>query len=122
MNVGVWAVVVLVVEVETTMVVGGEVMAVIVVGGGVVMVVVVMGGGVLVFVGSLLVVVVDMVAVWHPTIEVIKNKLTTILRKPEYLLFIASKRWDVISRLYAVSYFPHIELYAYSSSIREYVV
>jgi hypothetical protein len=51
-NVGVWAVVVLVVEVEPTLVVGGGV------------------------------VVVDVAAFWHPMIEVIKTKLTRTSGKP----------------------------------------
>ena len=58
-------------------VVGG--LLVVVVSGRVVVVVVVVGGGV---------VVVDVVALLHPMIKVLKTKLTTTRRKPEYLLFI----------------------------------
>ena len=90
MNVGVWAGVVLVVEVEMPLVVGGGAVVVVVVSG---LLVIFMDGGfvvvvVVVVVGGLLVVVVDVVAFWHPIIEVIKTKLTTTRGKPEYLLFI----------------------------------
>jgi hypothetical protein len=73
LNVGVWATVVLVVEVEMTMVVGGEV---------VVVVIVVVVGGLLVVVGGG-VVLLGVIAFWHPMIEVIKAKLTTTRGKPE---------------------------------------